>query len=132
MTIKTQWLGVATDNQTAALRLARAGCHRSAVSRAYYAAYAAVHGLLLHFERSPGNKGTWTHTALPGELRTALAPVRDRLAQPPPHYEDILQKAYNARRLADYNPSLTVDARTSDTAIRNCDRLVKLAAKVVQ
>ncbi len=127
-------MSVAVTNFEAALSLAKGGHNRSAVSRAYYAAFAAVHSLLLHLDATPRPEfGTWAHATLPGALRAALSGrMRDRLRADPTEYSRMLAEAYSGRQAADYNPQADVSSDFVRRSLGRCGALVRLAEGVVR
>ena len=74
----TTWHEIATDNEAAARELFRAGRWRSCVSRAYYAVYSAISGVLadqgLEFSGARANPD---HADLPDLIESNIAGLRD-------------------------------------------------------
>jgi uncharacterized protein (UPF0332 family) len=103
MWTKDQWMALARDNLAAA-KSARDSHPRAAASRAYYAAFSASHGLLLHLGDSPRKTlHTWAHEDLPGSVKAAL----DRLSEnrrANATYRLLIETCYQARLQADYAP----------------------------
>jgi len=97
------WRDIAAENETAAKQLNRAGLYRSAVSRAYYAAYAAVVGRLSAAgavsERNP------SHRALPVMVEGNISGLRDWQRR---NLKAITRRLYNARLEADYRGDVVV------------------------
>ena len=69
------WRDIAMENENAAKQLNRSGLYRSAISRAYYAAYAAVVGHLV-FSGAVGERGP-SHKALPIMVEGNVRGLRD-------------------------------------------------------
>ena len=103
------WLDVARENRKAATVLSR-GCHyRSAVSRAYYAAYArTTHALAGIGVTMPGGRVGPHHQSLPQMVKSNLGK---------PELSSILARLYVMRCLADYAPSKTVDSHECRAAV---------------
>lgn len=126
------WMLVAQDSLEAARGL-KPDHPRSSVSRAYYAAFAAVHAALLRMGERPREvEGTWTHTALPDVFQatvgrgTAMMPRRD--AQ---YLRECLVMCRNAREDADCIPERTVEVRRATQIVQRSGQLVRWAEEVL-
>lgn len=101
---------------------------RSAVSRYYFAAYAATHSVLLTVREIPPPQGNWAHKGLPNHLRTVLASRLHR--RDAASYAQMLGSLYDLRITADYAPKFQVDDRSLDDARRDSGRLLTLAGRL--
>lgn len=103
----TTWRDIATENEQAAKELLRAGRYRSAVSRAYYSAYAMVtHRLVSSGAVPKRDTQNPSHRALPMMVEGNLAGLSDW------HRRDLksaTRRLYEARLDADYRPGVVVD-----------------------
>jgi len=100
------WSDMAAENRTAAAELLQGQRWRSAVSRAYYAIYAEITGLLNSAGVSmPGDRGNPSHKRLwriiGDQLTIVKQPQRSRLA-------DLVCKLYEFRIIADYLPNTEI------------------------
>jgi uncharacterized protein (UPF0332 family) len=102
------WQEIATENETAAKELNRRGLYRSAVSRAYYSAYAAVLERLVSAgtiaDRSP------SHKTLPVMVEGNVPGLSDWKRR---DLKAATRRLYEARLQADYRATTRVDARTA-------------------
>lgn len=119
------WPEVASKNLEAAKLLLQAGQHRSATSRAYYGAFAAITGFLSDNNmRFPIGREGPSHGKLPGLLAGVMSPS--------PKRKLIVQSTralYEARLHADYRTrnfgrEEALDAvRRADVLIRELERI---------
>ena len=97
------WRDIARQNEDAAKQLNRNGLYRSAVSRAYYAAYAVVVGRLSSAgavsDRNP------SHRALPIMVEGNISGLRDWQRR---NLKAITRRLYNSRLEADYRGDVEV------------------------
>ncbi len=109
------WLDVARDGRRAANALVIDGHHRSAVARAYYAAYSKVtHELVTTagLTMPPGREGP-SHARLRPLIETSMpnmTPARRRKVS------ELVGRLYTLRIDADYRPSVPVESREAREA----------------
>lgn len=128
----TAWLETSRSNELAGSELAE---HhpRSSVSRLYYAAYSAVHVILLMREMTPPERGNWSHDGLGEVLKAALMRGRDATSdRDATLYRNRVSELYDLRILADYGPLRTVDNLAATRSRRLAGPLVRLAERIVQ
>lgn len=105
--------------------------HRSAVSRAYYAMFAAVTGVLILSGQRPRSRfGTWSHADLPDAARETL---RSRVGLG--RARDVksrLEVGYKLRVAADYETGLTIDDEAARRAVSNASAVVRLVREVTR
>lgn len=128
MSTAAAWFQLAESNFEAAGLLAEK-CRPSAVSRAYYAAYSAVHAIVLAQGETPPARGNWPHEGLGELLRTVLARgqsgwKRGELLQ----YKQAVNELQMLRVRADYAPTSTFEGREWLSAARS---VLVLAKRVV-
>jgi uncharacterized protein (UPF0332 family) len=134
--VEERWDSMARDSLTAAgicLRGSEAsrgvGHARSAVSRAYYAAFSKVTAMLLRLgERPPNGWSNWKHKPLVGVLRSALT----RSGVAPARTKEILHNlraSYSMRLDADYQPGRTVDRNVAQESLRKAAIVMNLLEK---
>jgi uncharacterized protein (UPF0332 family) len=123
MTMAT-WRDISTDNEEAAKAMLHAGRFRSAVSRAYYAAYAAVIGRLVAAgtvsERGP------SHKALPIMVEGNVPNLADWQRR---DLKAATRRMYEARLHADYRASIQVGERTAFQCLTDLGRVLRLLHK---
>lgn len=122
-----QWLKCAQDNFNAADSLRAAGFVRSAVSRSYYAAFAAAHAIILAVEpTSIGERGNLRHGAIHAALFHSL-----RTARHPRRVSEVLadrfQRAYHHRVAADYKPRAVIPSGSLTEAFDAARNLIRSA-----
>lgn len=121
------WARAAEGGLSAAKVLMQGGsAHaRSAVSRAYYAAFSAVTAALLQAGHRPRHRlGTWSHADLP---RVAQAGLVQRLGFG--RCKDVksrLEVGYKMRVAADYEVGLSVDDETARRAVSGASAILKV------
>jgi len=99
------WRDLANDDYGAAGELFRKKRWRSCVSRAYYAAYAAVTDALVRGNITmPAARANPTHAALPNMIENNLTRVASRWK-----LSSIVRKLYRLRIMADYDPRRDVE-----------------------
>jgi hypothetical protein len=112
------WRALSIDSRRAALELIKAGHWRSAVSRAYYAAYCAVaHGLRTHRPELRFKHG-WRnpdHMEMPRYIRNHLDHL-DRASRA--ELSGRMRFLRKVREDADYRPSAVVDEVLARSALR--------------
>lgn len=128
-----QWLRMASSNLSTA-RAIRETDPRSSCSRAYYAAYAAGHALLLHVGEVPRESlGTWAHQDLPDAVKSVLGRGTVPVGSQPAALAKIHLERCRARRLdADYSPDRTVAPTFAYDACRQAGAVVALAERMVR
>lgn len=112
-----QWRAIADENMRAAEMLLKANAHRSTVSRAYYAAYSAVHELAIYLGQSPPERGNWPHAGLPDLYASCMRRISSRhtyLGRS--HWINPLFRLYTMRILADYASHATVTSSEATEA----------------
>jgi len=98
------WKCAAVDNYGAAIELKKCRRWRSAVSRAYYAAYSQLSGRLRELDVSmPAGREGPSHGSLPDLVKSNLTILR---AQDRPRLASRLRDLYRLRVVADYWPSV--------------------------
>lgn len=103
------WLELARENRKAANVLLDHGLLRSAVSRAYYAAYSKVtwelceRGIAMPAGRQ-GPTHSRIHRLVIGSLTTLEKDKREALSR-------VMKRLYRLRIIADYAPHYNIDAR---------------------
>lgn len=106
----------------------RGACHRSAVSRAYYATFAAVTAALLDCGlRPPSDRQTWGHAGLPeligAHLRQRLGFARMKWLR------HTVRAMYVERVAADYLAGKTIEEVVANRCVANsaiaCRQLMK-------
>lgn len=129
-----EWLRIAVQNMEAAGRLKDEQMWRSSISRGYYAGHAAVHAVLIHFERTPPRgRNTWKHRLLPLQLADCLRQnLATRLTRNRTNFfKNALTEAYNYRLNADYGAAKVVDEASADECFRHCGGVVKLGKEIL-
>lgn len=116
---------MAKEAELAAVASLRAGHFRAAASRFYFAAYAAVHAVLLMHGNTPPDRGNWAHKGLPETLRASLGSGRNGS-----HYKQLLGDLYDMRILADYDPEMTMDAGAAQHSRRSGGAIIRLAERM--
>ena len=111
------WQLISFNSRKAAQHLLVTGCHRSSISRSYYAAYSAVTSALVRQGITLGYGGNNPgHAGLP-------ALVVNNLTLPPPTVRYDLNKAlrrlYAARIEADYDPAVRIDELAALAMLRD-------------
>lgn len=124
------WRDIAMENEEAAKELLRAGRFRSAVSRAYYAAYATVTGKLVDAGAIPRtDESNPSHKALPlmveGNL-PGLSPWQRR------DLKATTRRLYNTRLDADYRSRVNVDKAVAARSLAELGRAMRLAEGVAR
>jgi len=116
------WREIGRDNLIAAKSLLADARWRSSVSRAYYAAFAALSGALQQVVSLPADRDAPAHASLPLLIKNYLSRlhVLDRRSL----MADV-RKLYDLRISADYRVTRTIDRPTALLA-------VKLAARVIE
>jgi uncharacterized protein (UPF0332 family) len=117
------WAVVGRDNLLAAERLLRAAHYRSAVSRAYFAGFAAATSVLAAKKVSfPGRREGPAHERLPRMLLNNMGDyslvVRRRAGR-------VLNALYDERIAADYYPGISVDRQSALYAVRDASLILR-------
>ena len=110
------WLELSADFRRAASVLALDGGHRSAVSRAYYAAYAKVaHDLVViaGLPMAGGREGPG-HAGLRRIIESSMPNMNEDRRR---KLSEMIGRLYTQRIDADYHPSVLVDAYEARRAI---------------
>lgn len=131
--MKEFWLQLARDNLQASMACMESH-YASAVSRAYYSAFAAGHALLIHAGAKPrADFGTWSHEDLPLALRSTLSrgtmPVT---RSSPTEIQIMIQRCYQRRLAADYAPSRSIDRQIADDSRRDAGRVLAFVERIVE
>jgi uncharacterized protein (UPF0332 family) len=118
------WREISTDSEEAAKDMFQAARFRSSVSRAYYAAYAAVIGRLVIAgtvsERAP------SHKALPDMVEGNVPDLADWQRR---DLKAATRRMYEARLHADYRASIQVGERTAFRCLTDLGRVLRLLHK---
>ena len=114
------WRDIATENENAAKQLHR-GLYRSAVSRAYYAAYAAVVGRLVASGAVSDHNPS--HKDLPVMVEGNVPGLSDWQRR---DLKAITRRMYDARLGADYRATMEVGARTAFQTLSDLARALRL------
>lgn len=117
------WRQMGLDSLLAAKQLLDAARYRSAVSRAYYAAYAAATAELAGIKAVTfPNANNPRHAALPRLLADHLPPPRfdERLRRDLKREMENLRKA---REHADYVPTVSVGKQEATRAVKSASRV---------
>lgn len=119
------WKALARENLVAAKSLSQDARWRSAISRAYYSAYAGVCEALEGLADYPKGRFGPSHDVLPKLIMTYLTirPVYERR-----RIATAAHRLYQRRVVADYRPLDRVDA----TLTRDCIQDASLIVKAVQ
>ena len=119
------WDQISRENLLAAKSLSQDSRWRSAVSRAYYAAYASVSGALEGLAQFPRDRYGPSHDLLPILVMTYLTTIgffdRRKVAA-------ASRRLYRYRIAADYEPPMTVDRDFAATALRDASFIVRAIA----
>lgn len=109
------WREIAIDGLHAAGELSRLGRHRSSVSRAYYAAFAALTARLTEAGLSFGGDEGPAHSAVPELIQSNMPRLRvnERRA-----LKGLFTQLYENRLDADYHASITVDGKSATLSLR--------------
>lgn len=101
------WQDIAIDSEQAAKELLRAGRYRAAVSRAYYAVYAAITGRLVQVGVVPATDAdNPSHKALPELVESNLPALRSWQRR---DLKSSTRRLYQLRLDADYRARTRVD-----------------------
>lgn len=124
---------LASEQYEAAGKLRELGHHRASVSRAYYAAFAAVHAVLLGLGRSsPRSRfGTWSHETLPDTLVNDLQ-LSGKLpkGQRSSDLTRKLRALKSDREIADYAPGLEIGIEDAVKSLRSASAFRDLARRL--
>jgi len=131
--IAVQWMRVSIGNMQAAHALfTMRDLERSAINRAYYAAFAAAHAICLHYRQIPrAVYQTWTHEKLPDTL---FKTVTNQGGVPRHHAQTLrlgLEQCRQHRGIADYRPETEVDREACKEALRLAGQVVNNARRLV-
>lgn len=122
----TTWTQMSIDAFKAAIVLHRKGYDRSAVSRAYYAAYAAVTVVLVkdpsvtfaHHRPNPDHGRLLDHMQHAFQMQGILQDVTNRLKG---HLRDLRR----LRVRADYAPTEAIGSREAEAAVRMAEKVIQ-------
>ena len=112
------------NSRKAAQRLLEAECYRSSVSRAYYAAYAAITSSLVRQKITLGHRGNNPgHAGLPVYVlkNLTLLPLTARF-----EINKALRRLYRKRAEADYVAAAAVDRDAAKKTLRDLNRVLQL------
>ncbi len=120
---------MAQENALAGEQMLRRERPRAATSRFYYAAYQAVHALLLtpRVNRQPPNRGNWDHGPLANVLRDAAWHQLNFDEAGAESLRKRLMGAKNARVTADYGAGDVLQAKSVESAQKAAVHLIALA-----
>ncbi len=126
------WMRVSMGNMQAAHSLSLApDMERSAINRAYYAAFAAAHAICLHYGQIPRVEyRTWTHEKLPGTLFEAATNQGGIQRQHDQTLRLGLERCRQHRLIADYCPEISVDRAACKEALRLAGQVVNNARRL--
>jgi len=124
------WMRIALDNLDAAHLIGEKHT-RSAVSRAYYAAYSAAHAILISLGEAPPSKGNWGHANVGLHLQAVMTRGEKRGDIQRAFRQD-LNNARNYRIAADYGAGIAVERGDWHEARRCAGRVVHAARRVMQ
>ena len=110
------WDAIVVENLNAAQTLGDAGHHRSSVSRAYYAAFAASSFVLKVRAPFARGRGTPPHHEVPGLLEQQLSHLSPRGMR---NLLTAVSRLYKNRITADYQSGRTVDVHSALQARRD-------------
>jgi uncharacterized protein (UPF0332 family) len=122
----TTWRDIAMENEQAAKELLRAGHYRSAVSRAYYAAFASINDCLVNAGTvRTSDRQALSHRALPAMVEGNISGLatwqrRDLKAS--------ARRLYELRLDADYRASVVVDWRVAKQSLSELGKAMRLLA----
>ncbi len=117
-------MDVAKDSVGAASRCLRGGHYRSAVSRAYYAMYAAVTAALLGARLTPpAGRGTWSHRGVPDLVKEHLGQQLGRGGAQ--NVRRMVRATYTLRLVADYVSTRTVDKVTATRCVTDATAVIR-------
>ena len=119
-----RWRAISRDSRKAAQRLLEAGCCRSSVSRAYYAAYAAITSALIRQGITLAHDGNNpSHISLPVLVLNNLTflPLTARF-----DLNRALRRLYAERVEADYNAAAIVNGGVVIETLRDMNRILTL------
>ncbi len=119
-----RWRAVSQDSRKAAQRLLEVECHRSSISRAYYAAYSAITSALVRQGITLGYGGNNPgHAGLPGYVLNNLTvlPLGSRF-----EINKALRRLYRMRAEADYVAAAVLDRAAVKRAARDLGRVLQL------
>lgn len=116
------WESIAKDNLIAAKALVLDSRWRSAVSRAYYSAYAAITSRLTDADFPDGREGPG-HDVLPRLVMTYLSLMKVYERR---QVATAAMRLYRQRILADYRTTETVSEKDARAAVRDAQWLQKM------
>ena len=119
-----RWRAISRDSRKAAQRLLEVGCCRSSVSRAYYAAYAAITSALIRQGITLAHDGNNpSHISLPVLVLNNLTflPLTARF-----DLNRALRRLYAERVEADYNAAAIVNGGVVIETLRDTNRILTL------
>lgn len=119
------WQEISRENLIAAKSLSQDARWRSSVSRAYYAAYAAVAGALEGLAQFPEGRHGPSHDRLPQLVMTYLTALRVFERR---KLSTAARRLYRQRIAADYEPPTRVDFEESRIALQDASFIVRMIA----
>lgn len=117
------WQAISLNSRKAAQRLLEVECYRSSISRAYYAAYAAVTGELIRQGITLAHHGNNpSHGGLPSHILNNLntLPMTTRF-----YVNKAIRRLYVVRVAADYVAAANADRAAATNAIRDLGRILQ-------
>jgi len=109
------WVDIGIDSRKSA-QLLRENHPRSCVSRAYYAAFSVINERLFAHASPPPKYETHAHAKLPDLIEKHLFRKNSKLRN---SLRTAIKRLYNARLVADYRSSRTVDRSVALGALRD-------------
>lgn len=123
---------VAIDNMEAAQLLLEQHKWRSAVSRAYYAAFSAAHAIGRHAGEQPRPvMGTWKHASITSVLYASLRRLAGAKSPLPWLLVSYLERVRDHRGFADYQPATRLDGQTARDVVHEAAQIASCARRMI-
>ena len=127
-----QWLNKAQASITAGQNSLEAGDLAAAVSRAYFAAFQAVTGVLIKRGYQPNSEtGNWGHKVTQNQFTVLIQQIRSkrrRLRREREHFKDL----YFYRAFADYGDDSIITTQLTRQLIRESGQVVALMQRLIE
>jgi uncharacterized protein (UPF0332 family) len=127
-----QWINKSQASIVAARNSLKAGDFAAAVSRAYFAAFQAVTGVLIKRGNQPNPAtGNWGHSGTQKQFPVLIRQVRPkhrRLRQARHDFRDL----YLGRSRADYGDDSIFTMNTTQQLVRKAGQIVSLTQKLIE
>ncbi|HIE28794.1 TPA: HEPN domain-containing protein [Candidatus Poribacteria bacterium] len=127
-----QWMNKSQASMTAARNSLMAEDLAAAVSRAYFAAFQAVTGILIKRGDKPNPAtGNWGHTGTQNQFTVLIRQIRSkqrRLRQARQHFRNL----YLARPYADYGDDSIFTTNTVEQLVRQAGQVVSLMQRLIE